>query len=341
MAHRPGQRLGGQAAEPDRRVRPLHRLRAGWAGRRRRGTGRGTSPWARRTRPPSSARRPSVKYEMKVSLSTPKAANWRAPPPGATPMSSRPWLSRSTAVTDRGQLQRLVQRRHQDGDAQAQPLGAGRAIRQQLQRRQQRRRADGLLEHPAALEPELLGAGTGMSAARRRRSRRSRTGGWRSKTSPDHRTAADRYAAEHVRLSAFSSRCRRRPGPGRPGRYRPPPRRAQRLRARIQPAFGAAGDDGLRPAGDHHRGRSADGAARRRRRDPPRRRGPAGRRADRPRAARGVAAGGGPGAAGGDRGFQRRQAVAGVGRDLSGHAVLLPGFGVRRGLDAALGKLSG
>ena len=76
-----------------------------------------------------------------------------------------------------------------------------------------------------------------------------------------------------------------RPCPGQPGRHRPPPRRTQRLRARIRPALGAAGDDGLRPAGDHHRGRPADGAARRRRRDPPRRRGPAGRRADRPRAA--------------------------------------------------------
>ena len=39
--------------------------------------------------------------------------------------------------------------------------------------------------------------------------------------------------------------------------------------------------------------------------------------------------GGGSGAARGHRGFQRRQAVAGLGRNLSGHAVLLPGFGVR------------
>ena len=59
----------------------------------------------------------------------------------------------------RRQLQRVVQRRHQHGDAQPQPLGAGRAPRQQLQRRQQRRPADGLLERPAALEPEFLGAG--------------------------------------------------------------------------------------------------------------------------------------------------------------------------------------
>ncbi|SHT10766.1 Uncharacterised protein [Mycobacteroides abscessus subsp. abscessus] len=42
---------------------------------------------------------PSVKREMKVCLSTPNAAKFRAPPPGATPTSRRPWLRRSTAVT--------------------------------------------------------------------------------------------------------------------------------------------------------------------------------------------------------------------------------------------------
>ncbi len=35
---------------------------------------------------------------MKVEESTPKAGNCRKPPPGATPTSRRPWLSRSTAV---------------------------------------------------------------------------------------------------------------------------------------------------------------------------------------------------------------------------------------------------
>ena len=52
----------------------------------------------------------------------------------------------------------------------------------------------------------------------------------------------------------------------------------------------------------------------------------------------GVAGGRGSRTARSHRGFQRRQAVTGVGRNLSGHAVVLPGFGVRRSLDAALGK---
>ena len=52
-----------------------------------------------------------------------------------------------------------MQRRDQHGDAQPQPLGAGRGVGQQFQRRQQRRLPDDLFEHPAALEPELLGPG--------------------------------------------------------------------------------------------------------------------------------------------------------------------------------------
>ena len=48
-------------------------------------------------------------------------------------------------------------------------------------------------------------------------------------------------------------------------------------------------------------------------------------------------AGSGSGAARRDRGLHRSQAVGGVGRDLSGHAVLLSGLGVRRGVDAAVG----
>jgi hypothetical protein len=57
----------------------------------------------------------------------------------------------------RGQLKRIMQRRDQHGHAQPQPLGAGRGVRQQFQRRQQRRLPDGLFEHPAALETQLLG----------------------------------------------------------------------------------------------------------------------------------------------------------------------------------------
>jgi hypothetical protein len=57
----------------------------------------------------------------------------------------------------RGQLKRIVQRRDQHGNAEPQPLGAGRGVGQQFQRRQQRRLPDGLFKDPAALEPELFG----------------------------------------------------------------------------------------------------------------------------------------------------------------------------------------
>src|SRR5271166_6270877 len=50
---------------------------------------------------------------------------------------------------------------------------------------------------------------------------------------------------EYVRFPAFASRRRRYARPGQPGGYRPPPRHTQRLCARIQPAVGATGDDGL------------------------------------------------------------------------------------------------
>lgn len=143
----------------------------------------------------------------------------------------------------------------------------------------------------------------------------------------------------HVRFAVLDTRPvqrrRRDPCPGRARRHRPPSRRAQRLCARAGSAVDAAGDVRLRPAGARHRRQPAGIAARHGGRHPPGGRGPAGGRADRPGAAGAVAVGRGAGAARGDRRLHRRQAVPGLGRDLSGHAVVLPGFGVRRDLDAA------
>ena len=141
-------------------------------------------------------------------------------------------------------------------------------------------------------------------------------------------------------MFSFSARHPRRRRPALSGpqsRHRPPPRRARRLRARTRSAGRPTGDQRVRPAGDHRRQRQAAGAARGRRGDSPGRRGPAGRRPDRPGADPGRRGGSGAGTARRHRRVQRRQALAGVGRDLSRHAVVLPGVGVPRGVDAAVG----
>ena len=100
-----------------------------------------------------------MKLLMNVAPSTPNASNFRKPPPGATPRSSLPWLSRSTAVTADAKLQRIVQRRDEHRDTEPQPGGARGGVGQQFQRGDQRCCPDRLLQCPAALEAEFLGAG--------------------------------------------------------------------------------------------------------------------------------------------------------------------------------------
>ncbi|SHW77742.1 Uncharacterised protein [Mycobacteroides abscessus subsp. abscessus] len=51
---------------------------------------------------------PSVKCAMKVRLSTPNAAKFRAPPPGATPTSRRPMAQAIDGGDGCGQLQRVM-----------------------------------------------------------------------------------------------------------------------------------------------------------------------------------------------------------------------------------------
>ena len=247
MAHRPGQSLGGQATEPDRRVRSLHRLGLQSAGRRRHGTGRGMHP---RFIGPGRLHQFQALGEIRNDRCPSPRRRRRTceqPPPDATPMSSRPWLSRSTAVTAEAnwsgscsdvtntatpRRSRSVQAAQYASSSNGASSGAG----------QPSARA------PSRPRTRVPRHGRGRNAARRRRRGRSRIGGWRWRTSPDHRTAADRYPAEYVRLPALDSRsleCGRHPRAGRPRRYRSPPRRTERLRARARPAFGAAGDDGL------------------------------------------------------------------------------------------------
>ncbi len=158
VAHRPGQGLRGKAAEPDRRVRSLHRL--------------GLDGKVVDVAEPAVERHPGLvgpgRLHQFQTLGEIRDVSGLLHAEGGE--LARAAAGRDTDVQPavaepvdggrgRGQLQRIMQRRHQDGDAQAQSLGAGRAVRQQLQRCQQRRLADDLLEHPAALEPELLGAG--------------------------------------------------------------------------------------------------------------------------------------------------------------------------------------
>jgi hypothetical protein len=66
-----------------------------------------------------------------------------------------------------GQLQRVVQRRHQRRDAQPQACRAGGGVGQQLHRRDQRRRTDRLLQRPTTFEAEVLGPGDVILECRR------------------------------------------------------------------------------------------------------------------------------------------------------------------------------
>ena len=135
VAHRPGQSLGSKAPEPDRRVRSLHRLRL---------DGNAvdvTEPAVERhigfVRPGrlhqfqalGEIRDEGVLVHTEggeVASATPRC-NTDIQPSVAEPVDGR---------HRRGQLKRLMQRRHQDRDSQPQSLGTGRAIRQQLQGRE-------------------------------------------------------------------------------------------------------------------------------------------------------------------------------------------------------------
>ncbi len=156
MAHRPGQGLGGKSTEPDRRVRSLHRLRL---------DGKAIDVAEPAVERHLGFVRPGRLHQLQAlgeiadeRVLVHAEGGELAGPAARRDADVQPAVAEPVDGRDgRGQLQRLMQRRHQDGDAQAQPLGAGGAIREQLQRRQQRCRPDGLLEHPTALEAKLLG----------------------------------------------------------------------------------------------------------------------------------------------------------------------------------------
>ena len=210
----------------------------------------------------------------------------------------------------------------------------------------QRAGSEGLLQRPAALEAQFLGPPADKPAGRRvrsRRSRRSPTGGSRWKTAP-HDNASPAPSAPSVGSTACSPSLPASPVPTTCARWSAastplvttvcptaassnstcrPCRRRPAASIRWRFITGGGRPLLLREAvAAIHRGR----------------RRPAGGRAD---------------CAGADSGrrrpgpvqelreaiaaFTAGQAVAGVGRDLPRHAVVLPGVGVRRGVDAAVG----
>ena len=156
MADRAGQRLGRLTAEPDRRMRPLHGF-----GLDRQIVDLAETAVERDPRLVGPGRlhqlQPFGETADEGVAVHPERGEIAAPAAGRH-ADIEPAVAEPVDGGDRrGQLQRIVQRRDQHGHAQPQPLGAGRGLGQQLQRRDQRCRADGLLERPAALETEFLG----------------------------------------------------------------------------------------------------------------------------------------------------------------------------------------
>jgi hypothetical protein len=100
-----------------------------------------------------------VNRATNVSRSAPNAEKFRKPPPGEIPSSTRPWLSRSTAVTAAASWSGSCKELTHNCNPEPQPLGAGCRVRQHLQRSDERGRADRLLHHPTGLKAELLGPG--------------------------------------------------------------------------------------------------------------------------------------------------------------------------------------
>ena len=191
VAHRPGQGLRSKSAEPDRRMRPLHRL--------------GLDGKVVDVAEPAVERhlglvRPGRLHQLQALgeiadervLVHPEGGEL-AGPAARRDADVQPAVTEPVDGRDgRRQLQRVVQRGHQHGDTQAAGARCRRrnrpaapAVPAAVRRRWSAR----VPSRPRSRAPQRA---QDMRAARRRRSHRSRVGGWRSRTSLHHRTAADR-----------------------------------------------------------------------------------------------------------------------------------------------------
>ena len=240
MAHRAGQRLGCVAAEPDRRMRPLHRL----------GLDRQVVDVAE----PAVKRHP--RFVGPGRLHQFQALGETADEGGLVHAERRE-LAEAAAWRDadvqpavaepvdgghsRGQLKRIMQRRHQHRDAQPQPLGAGRARTPAVPAAPTAVRRRRSVRAPSRPRTRVPRRGPGRRADRRASKPSESSWGieMENLTPPPYgpRTAAAvaRLVIGRLKYVCFPARPagrRRGPRTGSPGRHRPPPRRTQRLRAR-------------------------------------------------------------------------------------------------------------